>query len=224
MLTKFYVVGGSRACLAFAAPQRKLALLSAQTPHRSFRDSFKSPYTNDPTPMSTEVRETQLAKPVWERVFDHQRYMKHQGPLKLSTGIAFLDVEPFPRMKLMKLYYLALQEINELPDEYNYKILSREMTRYRMKVVDENESIRAIEEQIGYGMIEELIMAAHNEVKLLRLMKNWQPWDFLFDDVEEDRRDLHEFANVRANHPFNTVFETYDDMRHDKTPRSERRH
>lgn len=173
--------------------------------------------------MAPQVRETQLVKPVWERTFDHQRYMRHEGPLKLSTGIAFLDVEPFPRMKLMKLYYLALQEINELPDEYQYKILSRELTRFRMKVVDENESIRAIEEKIGYGMIEELVAAAHNEVKLLRLMKNWQPWDFLFENSEEDRQELHDFANVRANHPFNTVFETYDDHRHDRKPRQERR-
>lgn len=37
---------------------------------------------------------------------------------KLSTGIAHLDVEPFPRMKLMKLYYLTLEEIKDLPDKY----------------------------------------------------------------------------------------------------------
>ena len=63
--------------------------------------------------------------------------MEHDGPLKvsskfdyiagisinniafqLSTGIAFLDVEPYPRMKLMKLYYLTLEEMKELPDKY----------------------------------------------------------------------------------------------------------
>ena len=105
---------------------------------RAFRQTFVNPYKYDPTPMPDHLRESQTAKPVWERVFDHQRYMKHEGPLKLSTGIAYLDVEPYPRMKLMKLYYLALDEINELPDEYGYKFLSRELTRFRMKVVDEN--------------------------------------------------------------------------------------
>ena len=29
-----------------------------------------------------------------------------------------MDVEPFPRMKLMKLYYLTLDEIKDLPDKY----------------------------------------------------------------------------------------------------------
>ena len=77
--------------------------------------------------------------------------------LKLSTGIAFMDVEPFPRLKLMKLYYMILDEIKQLPDEYEYKVLSEEMTKYRMKVVDENENIRAIEDKIAAGLIEELV-------------------------------------------------------------------
>ena len=114
---------------------------------------------------------------MWDRVFDHKRYMEHAGPLKISTGQAFMDVEPFPRMKLMKLYYLILQELSDLPDEYGYKYYSRELTRFRMKVVDENESIRAIEEKIAGGIVEELIMAAHNELKLLRIMAKWRPWE-----------------------------------------------
>ena len=97
--------------------------------------------------------------------------MKHEGPLKLSTGIAYIDVEPFPRMKLMKLYYLALQELKDLPDNYGYKFLSQELTKFRMKVVDETPAIREIEEKIAGGMVEELIFQAHNEIKLVRIMK-----------------------------------------------------
>ena len=36
-----------------------------------------------------------------------------------------------------------------------------------MKVIDETKSIREIEDTIGYGMVEELIFQAHNELKLL---------------------------------------------------------
>ena len=57
----------------------------------------------------------------------------------------------------MKLYYLTLQELKELPEEYGYKFLSQELTRWRMKVVDENTSIRAIEDKVSAGLIEELI-------------------------------------------------------------------
>ena len=48
-----------------------------------------------------------------------------------------------------------------------------------MKQVDENKQIRAIEDRVSAGTIEELIFQAHNELKLLRLMKNWKPWEYL---------------------------------------------
>ena len=144
--------------------------------------------------------------------------MEHDGPLKLSTGIAFLDVEPFPRMKLMKLYYLILQEIAALPDAYNYKFLSRETTKWRMKVVDENKSIRSIEKKIGSGLIEELIFQAHNEIKLLRLMGKWKPWESWPTD-QDQKDELHNFAAFKGNNPFPNVYETYDNLRHDRKPR-----
>ena len=46
-----------------------------------------------------------------------------------------------------------------------------------MKIVDENESIRAIEEKIAGGLVEQLIFQAHNELKLLRIMAKWRPWE-----------------------------------------------
>mmetsp|Transcript_24591 Transcript_24591/g.24187 ORF Transcript_24591/g.24187 Transcript_24591/m.24187 type:complete len:120 (+) Transcript_24591:160-519(+) len=119
--------------------------------------------------------------------------MEHEGPLKLSTGIAYLDVEPFPRMKLMKLYYLTLEELKDLPDKYGYKFLSQELTRFRMKTVDENKNIRQIEDMLASGLVEELIVQAHNELKLLRIMKNWKPWENFA--LEED--DVHDIVQLQ---------------------------
>lgn len=169
--------------------------------------------------MTQQQRDEQVVKPVWERTFDHQRYMKHEGPLKLSTGIAYLDVEPFPRMKLMKLYYLAIAELDQLPDEYGYKFLAREFTRFRMKVVDETLSIREIETKIAAGLVEELIYQAHNEIKLLRIMKKWQPWKEFAENEKYVKESVHNFANFRHDNPFPTAYESYDDVRHDKAKR-----
>ena len=207
--------GAGRASLQ----QSRLSVLAAQQV-RSFRSDFKNPYMHDPTPMSQEQRSEQTALPVWDRVFDHQKYMQHEGPLKLTTGQAFMDVEPFPRMKLMKLYYLILQEVQKLPDEYGYKYYSREQTRYRMKVVDENQSIRQIEEKIAGGLVEELIFAAHNEIKLLRIMQKWRPWEMYNDDADEAKENLLNMASFRHDNPFNVVHETYDHVRQDRKPRA----
>ena len=153
---------------------------------RGFRFDFQNPYKVAQVKITDEIREQQKGLPVWERTFDHSKYMQRQGPLKQTTGIGFLDVEPFPRLKLMKLYYLALEEAKHLPDIYGYKTLSIELTKFRMKVVDENENTRDIEEKIGFGMVEELILAAHNELKLLRIMREWAPWDILYNEDEEE--------------------------------------
>ena len=42
-----------------------------------------------------------------------------------------MDVEPFPRMKLMKLYYLTIEELKDLPDKYG-KI--GHLYQYRLQV------------------------------------------------------------------------------------------
>ena len=84
------------------------ARLIQRTQYRAFRPGTVNTYKYDPTPLSEDQSKQQESLPVWDRIFDHKKYMHHEGPLKLSTGIAFLDVEPFPRMKLMKLYYLTL--------------------------------------------------------------------------------------------------------------------
>ena len=54
-----------------------------------------------------------------------------------------------------------------------------------MKVVDEVRSVRGIEDKIAAGMIEELIYAAHNELKLIRIMKSWKPWEYVYSEIQE---------------------------------------
>ena len=214
MFTRCLMVGTGRVSMM----QSRFALMAPAT--RGFRSNFKNPYMHDPTPMSQEQRGEQTAMPVWDRVFDHKKYMEHEGPLKLSTGYSFVDVEPFPRMKLMKLYYLILQEVQNLPDEYGYKYYAREQTRYRMKVVDENMSIRQIEETIASGIVEELIFAAHNEIKLLRIMQKWRPWEMYNKDADEAKEQLLNMASFRHDNPFNVVHENYDAQRFDRKPRA----
>ncbi len=52
-----------------------------------------------------------------------------------------------------------------------------EVTKFRMKVVDEHESIREIEDTLKCGIIEILIIHAHDMLRLIRLLKDWQPWN-----------------------------------------------
>jgi hypothetical protein len=87
-----------------------------------------------------------------------------------------------------------------------------------MKVVDETKSIRAIEEKVSSGMIEELIFQAHNELKLIRIMKNWKPWEYLAGEVH-DKEGLLNMINMKHDNPFPAVSENYDSMRHNRPTR-----
>ena len=75
--------------------------------------------------------------------------MKHKGKLKYTTGAYLVDVEPFPRLKIMMLCDIIMNELRKLPEELSYRHLSYEYCKHIMKVVDENESIVDIEEKLS---------------------------------------------------------------------------
>ena len=85
---------------------------------RHFRTEQHNPYLeSEIEPTEKELAE-QAVKPVWDRVFDFRKYLKHEGTIKQTTGLAFIDPEAFPRLKLMRLYYLTLDVCRDLPDKF----------------------------------------------------------------------------------------------------------
>ena len=66
----------------FAKNQSKFMAI----PQRSFRPGGLNPYKHNPTPISDQESKEQESKPVWDRVFDHTKYMQHEGPLKVSSS------------------------------------------------------------------------------------------------------------------------------------------
>ena len=109
--------------------------------------------------------------------------------------------------------------MKDLPDNYGYKFLSQELTRYRMKVVDETLAIRDIEEKIAGGLVEELIFQAHNEIKLLRIMKRWKPWEYLHTNDFENKEAMRSMLNFNNSNPFPEAYERYDNQKHEANER-----
>lgn len=83
-----------------------------------------------------------------------------------------------------------------------------------MQVVDNTLSIREIENKISAGLVEELILQAHNEIKLLRVMKNWKPWEFLATEDYEDKEMMQAMMNFTRGNPMGATFESYDAEKH----------
>ena len=84
-----------------------------------------------------------------------------------------------------------------------------------MKVVDETRSIRAIEEKIAFGLVEELIQAAHNELKLIRIMKRWKPWEEIYYE-NGDEELMTKMLHFKIDNPFPAPYEKFDNLRNNR--------
>ena len=128
--------------------------------------------------LTEEERIANEKLPLEDRVLDWNKYMRHKGKLKYSTGTYMIDVEPFPRLKIMMLCDIIMGLNKQLPDSFNTKHYVHEYIKYIMKIVDENESIIDIESKLPhFASAEKLIMALHDQVTLSRHFIQFKPWE-----------------------------------------------
>lgn len=94
------------------------------------------------------------------------------------TGLTGIYQHPNPRPALIALYNHTLTVLDtKFPKESVYKQSVEALTRNRLKIVQEEEITENIENKIGGGLIEEIIIQAHEELGLandLSLMKCWE--------------------------------------------------
>ena len=53
----------------------------------------------------------------------------------MATGYALLDVEPFPRAKIMKLCYNILEKVKCCPEDAMYRIYTEEKVKLKKKKI-----------------------------------------------------------------------------------------
>lgn len=77
---------------------------------------------------------------------------------------------------LLGLYQETLKAVAQIPADAAYRKNVTSITEYRIKVVEAEENIDAIEEKLGVGQMEEIIEQAQDELELIPHMAEWQPW------------------------------------------------
>lgn len=104
------------------------------------------------------------------------------------TGIAGLYQHPNPRPALITLYKHTLNILeNKFPKESIYKQSVESLTRNRLKIVEEEEITENIENKIGGGLIEEIIIQAHDELDLAHELSHLKCWEELEEKPLEDQ-------------------------------------
>lgn len=136
------------------------------------------------TPIESAGSSAEQSVPVHLRAYDKVKYEVPSTKLKYSTGYALLDVEPMPRAKIMKISYNILNKLKEIPEDAMYRIYTEEKIKYIMKLTDEIEDIRTLEEEFGHDSIEIFIYSLSKEIELVEYMKHSKPWESRPDDPE----------------------------------------
>ncbi|KAK9767880.1 hypothetical protein K7432_001943 [Basidiobolus ranarum] len=102
--------------------------------------------------------------------------------VKQSTGLFGIAVHPNPRPQLIDIYNQTLTALERLPSNAVYRHATTALTKQKLSVVESTEDIPELEAKLDAGQIEEVIMAAQDELKLVAKMEEWKAWEPL--DVE----------------------------------------
>ncbi|GAA6038586.1 hypothetical protein JCM8097_009433 [Rhodosporidiobolus ruineniae] len=104
---------------------------------------------------------------------------------KLSTGITGIPVHPEPLPALLHTYNSTLALLQQIPASAVYRQSVEAITRERLAAVNQlgsdgsEDSIEAVENKIGHGIVEELIQQAQEELKLAGKVIEWKAWEEL---------------------------------------------
>lgn len=104
------------------------------------------------------------------------------------TGLTGLYQHPNPRPALVALYNHTLTVLDKkFPKESVYKQSVEAMTKNRLKIVQDEEITEIIENKIGGGLIEEIVIQAHEELNLANEMAELKVWEELEEKPLEDQ-------------------------------------
>lgn len=68
-----------------------------------------------------------------------------------------------------------MRALTKLPSTSVYRQATESFTKQRLKIVEGTKEIVEIENKINCGQIEELIVQAEDELKLVGKMEEWKP-------------------------------------------------
>ena len=123
---------------------------------------------------------------------DENKYKDVTSKIKFHTGYSLMEVEPFPRMKIMKIAKHLLHRLkNEVPKKALFRIYMEEKIKYCMEITHDTTDILELEAKLDVDCIEMFIENFSNETLFIDYMLTEKPWDYrpTEEDIEEMRLD-----------------------------------
>ncbi|KAF8605148.1 hypothetical protein BDV93DRAFT_419204, partial [Ceratobasidium sp. AG-I] len=98
--------------------------------------------------------------------------------LKTTTGIYGIPVHPDPLPVLRKTYESTLSILEQMPAHAVYRQGTEALLKHRLDLIERSKGdATQVEQALGEGEIEEVLMSASDELTLAGKMLEWKPWE-----------------------------------------------
>ena len=95
---------------------------------------------------------------------------------KTSTGLVGVPVDYAARANFIATQQTILEAIKVMPADAAYRKSVEATAQYRLSVAESTEDEDAIEKEIGFGQLEELIISAKEELELIDIYVANKGW------------------------------------------------
>lgn len=92
------------------------------------------------------------------------------------TGLTGIYTHPNPGTALLSVYNQTLAELAKFPESSVYRQSVENVTKQRKQIVEEGGVNEVMENKIGAGLIEEVLIQAGEELALTKKMLEWKPY------------------------------------------------
>lgn len=100
---------------------------------------------------------------------------------KTSTGLVGIPVDVAGRANFIAAQQRILEAIEAVPADAAYRKSVEATAQYRLNVAESTEDETAIENEIGFGQLEELIISAEEELELINFYAANKGWELAND-------------------------------------------
>ncbi|KAK7208130.1 ETC complex I subunit conserved region-domain-containing protein [Myxozyma melibiosi] len=105
--------------------------------------------------------------------------------LNKQTGLTGIFEFPEPRPRLLRLYAETNELLQHFPETSVYRQSVEGINKHRYEIVKTTDSIVEIEQKLGGGLIEEILIQAGEEFQLAQKMLEWKVWEPLEEEAPE---------------------------------------
>ncbi len=133
----------------------------------------------------SEINEVISHKPIFNaEAVNPEDYRDLDQKVKFKTGYSLMEVEPFPRLKIMEIGLNLLRKLKEFPETAYSRMYLEERAKYIMEMTHETQNVQLLEKKLGIDSIELFIETFAREYEGLEVLKEAKPW--IDDNTPED--------------------------------------